>query len=706
MLKTPYRNSVWPDSMTKNSGDILTTKIHDLGATFCPDFGVDCPNGYVEPGEKCKTCFIQKHGETFTQITPKPPAPQLYIKHVAGGGWGVSLPDASDGVVITSLGPVNAEKIANRFKVDKKIVEKLFYEAALNIASPGPLTPENDEATAVLIEVVKSEAELFRDETKVAYVTYEDTKTLKDTRDTSTPIVLVGTKEGYIPPQETSNKDGVSVSSVSSVSIKKTTAVTSQQFRRWLSRRYYRDTGKAPGRDTLNSVILVLEAEADTKPIHKLYNRVAPDGKNGIWVDMCNEGGEAIHITKDGWGVEEAPQIFKHYSHQAPLPQPLEKSDRGLEPILDYFNIEDTGDQLLAVVTPITYFIPNVPHVIHGVHGPQGAIKTTGQVFIRRVIDPSETPYLNLPDDLKELAQVLDHQYMPIFDNLSTLSEAQSDMLCKASTGMGQSQRSLYTNDDDYIRKLRRCVAWNGIVVPINRGDFMDRSVLLEVDEFNDAKRVEDNTINQRIEEDVPIVLGAVLNILVKAMKLYDDPVSKPTRLSRMADFHHWGCAITMALGLDKKFFEKPYMENKKNQDAAVIEGSTIAEWIMRYMVGTNKFSITASSADLKSYIEEYANPLDEHNKPIGDLLSRKEGWPKNSTQFGKELTRIIPAMKTKGYYIKYIKGKDRKYSILREVVPDEKNPEEQSGQTGFRIEIEKLSRDKLISALKSAGVS
>jgi hypothetical protein len=59
--------------------------------------------------------------------------------------------------------------------------------------------------------------------------------------------------------------------------------------------------------------------------------------------------------------------------------------------------------------------------------------------------------------------------------------------------------------------------------------------------------------------------------------------------------------------------------------------------------------------------------------------------------------------MKTRGYHIQYLKGKERKYSIIRVIESDESEGETK-GQTGLKVEAPKLTREKLVSALKLAG--
>jgi hypothetical protein len=609
--------------------------------------------------------------------------------------------------VIKSLGSKNAEEVSRAFKVPLNLVNTRFAALA-KIQAPDPETVSSDEdkqVAAQLIDLARDFIELFRDQTKTAYVTYPAPKLPKTTlralnSDADKAISTPHVYDPHIRTEENIEVKNGENSARSVVSVaKKTVPLSSDEFKRTLSLCQYEITGEAPTDSALRSAILVLAALADSEPIHMLYNRVAPGDNGSIWLDMADDAGRGIHITKNGWKIEVAPQIFRHYDHMLPLPEPVRVSKEGLEPILKYVNVKDIYQMLLAVVTPITYFDPEVPHVIMINYGQPGATKTSGQIFLRSFVDPADPSYNNLSDDPKELAQNLDHNYMPIYENISSINEEQSDILCKASTGMGQTQRALYTDDKDFIRRFRRCVCMNSLTIPGNRGDFMDRTVLFEIAEMEGSRRKTDREVAENMKKDAPIVLGAALNVLVKALNLRDDPDTKPLKLGRMADFHLMGCAITRALRLDKYFFNKAYAENKKSQDTSIIENSMVAEYLMEYMDYMGQTSLMGAAGKLKRDIEAYVNPNDERGHPTGDLLSKKEGWPKNSTWFGRQLTDLIPSMRSRGYYISPAHGRERQYTITKVDVPTD-GVDLPTGQ----LTPPKLTEEEFRVALRSAG--
>ncbi len=89
-----------------------------------------------------------------------------------------------------------------------------------------------------------------------------------------------------------------------------TVAVLGREFRRWLTRAFFTDTGTAPGSEALTRAIGSIEAAACySGKEHELFNRVA--GYDGaIWYDLGD--GEAVKISAGNWEiVKDSPILFR-----------------------------------------------------------------------------------------------------------------------------------------------------------------------------------------------------------------------------------------------------------------------------------------------------------------------------------------------------------------------------------------------------------
>jgi hypothetical protein len=84
--------------------------------------------------------------------------------------------------------------------------------------------------------------------------------------------------------------------------------------------------------------------------------------------------------------------------------------------------------------------------------------------------------------DKAEFVQQLYHNYLAVYDNVKQLPGWFSDEACKAVTGIGNSKRGLYTNDEDVIYNYKRCLMVNGINNSLTEPDVLDRSILTEFD--------------------------------------------------------------------------------------------------------------------------------------------------------------------------------------------------------------------------------
>lgn len=352
-------------------------------------------------------------------------------------------------------------------------------------------------------------------------------------------------------------------------------------FKRWITQQYYKDTGKAPGNDAFSSALNVIEAKAcfDGKQ-QILHNRLCwYDG--AIFFDLGTW--EAVKITSQGWEiVKNTPILFKKYKHQKSIDTPpfLQKSD--VKKALEFVNIKDEKDKLLFVVYLISCFIPDIPHVIAVVHGDKGAAKSTLFKIVKELVDPSTLKILTFPKDNTELVQKLSHHYYAGFDNVTKLSDWQSDALCRACTGEGFSKRELYTDDEDVIYSFQRCIGLNGINVVATKPDLLDRSILLRLERIPKKDRKTEAQLWQAFDKVKGEILSGIFTTLSSAMAIY--PSIKLDELPRMADFTVWGCAIAEALECGKDAFLDAYNTNIQAQNREAIEGSPVGELILKFM--------------------------------------------------------------------------------------------------------------------------
>lgn len=382
----------------------------------------------------------------------------------------------------------------------------------------------------------------------------------------------------------------VSVSSVSSVRDRALIlSLKDKKFEQWLAGEMHGVEGKVPGKGALQSAINVLQNKANRlNNTHRLYNRVAPDPDgNGIWLDMTDKNWRAIHVTEEGWSIVDNPPIlFKRFKHQKPLPEPITpekgKEIQTVKKLLNFLNLRTRNDKIMYLCSIISYFVPEIEHPIMCVAGDTGSAKTMLFECAKRILDPSAHQTIRMADKPNELVQQLYHSYFCCFDNVTFLKQWQSDILCRAVTGAGQSKRELFSDDEDVIYQYMRCVNLNGINVTVKKSDLMNRTVLFKLKRIADIELRKRTELLTEFDEVKADILGAILSILSEALK--HEKEVKLVSYKRLTDFHHWGCAIANALNFGANTFNKIYERKYEIQDEEVLDTSLTATALIGYI--------------------------------------------------------------------------------------------------------------------------
>ncbi len=356
--------------------------------------------------------------------------------------------------------------------------------------------------------------------------------------------------------------------------------VDSSNFELWAQRVFYQTTKKAICNDGLKQAVAILVAETKFggKEKHALDVRVARKDSS-FYYDLTNSVWSAVRINAEGWSVvKDVPKIFRRYRHQTPQATPQSGGD--INKIFSYINMSNY--KTLFICWLVSCFVPDIPHPMPIFYGEKGAAKSTTCVLLKRLIDPFAGDALQLSKDERSLVVNLQQHYFLPFDNVSAITNDTSDTLCRAITGGAVQQRKLHTNGDDCIFTFKRCLALNGINNVANRADLLDRSILFELERVAENKRRELQEIYDSFEADRPYLLGAIFDVLVKAIQVY--PTVKLDKLTRMADFCRWGYAIAEATGRGGNEFLQEYKSNQSIQNGEAINADTVAYLIVEFM--------------------------------------------------------------------------------------------------------------------------
>ena len=474
-------------------------------------------------------------------------------------------------------------------------------------------------------------------------------------------------------------EENSSTSSTASL-IHQTWPIDSEIFKQWLSGIMWSTDNEAVKADHLNSAIMVLNAMANEKPKTELYNRVAPDGLSGFYIDLTNDNWEAIHVTSEIWEIVQQPTLFKRYAHQIPLGYPSKTPD--ISKLFKYINIGCLGDeerhvneQLLYLIGLITAYIPGFPHVGNIIHGGAGKVKSSTQKLCRKLIDPSSMEYNRLNKKDVSRIQQLEQHYYQVFDNLRDLDDETSDDFSRAITGAAFQTRKLFTNDEAFLRAFKRVVNMNGINIPGESPDLLDRMIVFEALYIPMSKRRGETELNKEFELDAPDILAAILDILVKAIKIY--PTIHLERLPRMADFALWGCAVSEALGIPHTKFINAYYQNMLNVKGDVVKSRITGQLVIDFLDLMLGDSIVNGKSEPRKKTSFSILTSNLHYQIMGiakQFNMDTRNLPADPTRLSRELNIIAENLPSLGYVMtkkSTNKGIELIFSKLKETTLD-----------------------------------
>jgi hypothetical protein len=364
-----------------------------------------------------------------------------------------------------------------------------------------------------------------------------------------------------------------------------------------------------------------------------LFNRVGWY-EGAIYYDLTSPDWRGVRITKDGWEIVALPPVFRRYKHQ--VAQVIPTTDGSPNDFLKFCNIRE-DDRCLFMVTVATFFIDGFPHVMPYFDGTQGDGKSFTSKSAKRLVDPSMALTMSTPKNLEHAQMIGEKHWLTVFDNISYIGGWFSDFLCRGITGEGDMKRSLYTDDDEFIRAYRRCFAMNGIGTYADRPDLLDRSIIFKIPKLR-ARRDEEEIIREWSQR-LPGTLGGFFTAISKAMGVVDQ--IKGYEKFRMADFARWGAALAGPLGFTQDEFFRKYQEsvNSKWEEAADV--NTLHGRIVELMRSRDEWDVTFTA------LLNEVNPMLDKNLPT------------NTKKLSSELKRIGPLLLTSGIRWAYLKDRE-----------------------------------------------
>jgi hypothetical protein len=442
-----------------------------------------------------------------------------------------------------------------------------------------------------------------------------------------------------------------------------TLPIDSARFKSWLCKEFFEKSGTDTflTTDAFTKVLEYLIGIAQFDGVKKdLQVRVAgctTEEPYTIYYDLTNPKCEVVKITPDDWTIlsgYDIPTIFRKYKSQKAQVTPSRKYPSNiLDQFIDLLNItnkeiqreKNSRGRIVSKVVTVKkrelfkgylfgLMYPGIPKPVFMPYGGQNAAKSTTKGFVKLIIDPASPALLSIPDDKNEMAQQLMHHYVCYYDNLTKLADWQSNQLCRAATGAGDSKRKLFSNDEDILYEYIRATGFSGIYLVATQADLLSRGLIIKYNTIPDKYLRDILEVKAKFNKMLPQLLGFLFDIMVKVLrykKTHHDVIRDIKPSPRMVDFAQVAELALRFIGYKKNQFIDAYNENVNLQTEAAIDGNPLGIAIKAFMSDKKKWNGTAS--DLLAELEFLANEL--------TIDTRDELWPKAPHALSRRLTEM-----------------------------------------------------------------
>src|SRR5215213_5264187 len=401
----------------------------------------------------------------------------------------------------------------------------------------------------------------------------------------------------------------------------------------WFRRLMWEEEGRSVSGEYLKMAAGTLSAHAEFSGNAKeLYTRAAWH-EDALYYELRQ--GKVVRVGPGGWTFEANPPVlFRRYVNLKALPDP--EAGGSLEVLDELVNLKSERDRRLFKAYLATLPLEHVGRPIFNASGAMGSGKTTIGRVVKRTLDPTAPETVRF--DPRDFLQKAMHAYIVMLDNQNTIPEWAADTTCRLVTGEADSKRHLYTDDEDVIIELRRAVILNGINVPTERGDVLDRSLVVELERIPDGDRKTEEEIWELFAREHPRLLGALFDVLSKAIALKGS--IKLSRRPRLADWGEYAAAVYEVMGWGAETFLKDWDEVVRVQNQATLDGSPVAQTIIKFMEDRESFE--GSSTELHKKLESIA-------EEIGVQVVRDKAWPKSARWLWRRIKEVLSLLAAAG---------------------------------------------------------
>lgn len=408
-------------------------------------------------------------------------------------------------------------------------------------------------------------------------------------------------------------------------------------------------------RNDLSDLNYHLQAEAEIAGVRRnVWHRVA-QAEDGIVVDLGDDQHTHVRIRPGQVELVCAGSNTQFSRSQVSKAMAMPVRPGNLRLLEKYLNLSPIQRMLFTAWVSYTLAHPKISaskFVILVLQGNQGSGKSLLCRRIQQLIDPSIVGVQVMPSNPKDLSIAAQNAHVLCYDNLRTISQGMSDILCTAATGGAISSRQLYSDADMNVIQLHVALVLNGIHSFIDQPDLAQRCLPLELLPIGEGQRKSEVQLEREFQQDLPAIMGGLFKLIADILTHL--PAAKVTNSERMLDFVRWLAAMEMVDGAPAGTYQAEYSNALNQGQLDSLQDNLLASAVLDFAETLGGYEWSGTPADL----------LVELTKQASIQTQKAREWPQNSIALSKRLKPLAAGLMTQGVFIDFTRGKERTITV------------------------------------------